>query len=70
MNCPLKQNKQCDEKQCAFWLILYRKNMDGKTVEEGKCAILWIPFLMTELRGSIENLRNRIEGGNSHESIN
>jgi len=74
MNCPLKQDKQCDEKQCAFWLVLYRREPDGKSIEEEKCAIVWIPFLMTELRGSIEGLRTNSKHKepeeSAHENVN
>ena len=74
MNCPFKEGKKCEEKECAFWLTLFRTDTKGESVELGKCAVTWIPFLITELRVSIDRLqiqiKNKDEGGSCHETVN
>jgi len=55
MNCV----KACprDEKKCPLWTIMYHKITDssGKehTEAEGKCAIAWIPYMLTEIRNTM-----------------
>ena len=72
MNCPLKDGKPCEEKECGLWLDLFRTDIEGKSAETGRCAITWIPLLLTEIRGSLDRLqvqcKNKDEGGNEHEA--
>ena len=74
MNCPFKDGKPCEEKECGLWLGLFRTNSEEKSVEAGRCAITWIPLLLTEIRGSLDRLqvqtKNKDEGENNHEADN
>lgn len=54
-------------KACPKWTILYHRvpvlDKDGKetsevkSVEEGRCALAWIPYLLTELMSVIRDKR-------------
>ena len=51
MICPLTKDK-CVKDDCPWWVKL----MSNK-IEQGRCVIAWLPVLLVELRGAIENNR-------------
>jgi len=54
LKCPF--NKKC--KECKFYTKMYvLKN--GKTEEVFKCAIEWIPILLSELKLEIKNNKDK-----------
>lgn len=48
-------------KQCQLWVELNNRVVleDGsvKNVPEGRCSIAWIPTLLIEIKGSLQNER-------------
>jgi len=47
--CPF--NKKC--KDCKFYTKMYSTNKDGEVKEVYKCAIEWIPILLSEIKSEI-----------------
>ncbi len=54
MICPFSK-KKCKEKECPLWVKLYLNTTDGKSKEEHKCAIAWIPTILVELKKEKQN---------------
>jgi len=55
LKCPF--NKKC--KECKFYTKMYSTNKDGKVIEVFKCAIEWIPILLSELKLEIKNNKDK-----------
>jgi len=53
--CPLFK-APCFKNGCEFWVEL----MYGQQ-KVGRCALAWQAILLTELRQSIDNLKNKLE---------
>lgn len=50
---------QCLQDKCPLWVVLYNHlERDGKieAVPEGKCAVAWIPTVLTEINNNIKAL--------------
>ena len=44
--------KDCIKDECALWVKLTSNKQ-----EQGRCVMAWLPVLLVELRGAIENNR-------------
>lgn len=61
MYCP-KLKTDCKEKDCAWWIVLYQDDSSGNKVEFSKCAVTWMPSLMTELTTELTEIRKNLSG--------
>lgn len=56
MNCV----NNCGKEKCPQWVVMYHKvkGEDGniKDVEEGRCAMAWIPVILTEINNNLQKL--------------
>lgn len=54
MNCV----KNCGKEKCPQWVVMYHHETDSegkpKTVPEGRCAIAWMPVILTEINNSLK----------------
>ncbi len=68
--CPLIKG-ECKRAECVFWTQLQGKHpQTGEPINEGDCAIKWLPILMIEntkeaigLSASIDSFRNEMVRG-------
>jgi hypothetical protein len=50
---------QCLREQCPQWVILFNhleRNGTIEAVPEGKCALAWIPAILTEINNNVKAL--------------
>lgn len=49
MKCPF--DKKCEE--CLFYTKMFQTNKEGKIIEVYKCAITWLPILLSEISAKL-----------------
>lgn len=63
MNCV----KDCGKEKCPQWVILHHKIKDEKgeikDVPEGRCAMAWIPVMLTEVNNSLQAILGQLQIG-------